>query len=54
VLENAKQAGCSEAWALTERTNLAAMAMYKSAGGEESLPDPTMFTFTLSSSIKSE
>ena len=47
VLENAKQAGCTEAWVLTERTNEAAMAMYKSAGGDETLPDPTMFTFKL-------
>ncbi len=47
ALENAKQAGCTEAWVLTERTNEAAMAMYKSAGGDETLPDPTMFTFKL-------
>ena len=47
ILEEAKQAGCSEVWVLTDRANLAAMAMYKSAGGEETLPDPTMFTFKL-------
>jgi aminoglycoside 6'-N-acetyltransferase I len=47
MLEEAKQAGCSEAWVLTDRANLPAMAMYRSAGGEESLPDPTMFTFRL-------
>ena len=47
ALENAKQAGCTDAWVLTERTNEAAMAMYKSAGGDETLPDPTMFTFKL-------
>ena len=47
VLEDARQAGCTEAWVLTERTNEAAMAMYKSAGGDESFPDPTMLTFKL-------
>ena len=47
ILQEAKQSGCSEAWVLTNRTNLPAMAMYKSAGGEETLPDQTMFTFRL-------
>jgi ribosomal protein S18 acetylase RimI-like enzyme len=47
LLENARQSGCREAWVLTERTNIPAMAMYRSAGGEEELPDPTMFTFHL-------
>jgi len=47
VLEEAKRSGCSEAWVLTDRTNLPAMAMYKMAGGEETLPGPTMFTFKL-------
>jgi aminoglycoside 6'-N-acetyltransferase I len=47
ILEEAKQAGCSEAWVLTDRANLAAMAMYKSSGGADTLPDPTMFTFKL-------
>lgn len=47
ILEEAKRSGCSEAWVLTDRANLPAMAMYKSAGGEETLPDPMMFTFRL-------
>ena len=47
ILEEAKRSGCSEAWVLTDRANLSAMAMYHSAGGEETLPDPTMFTFKL-------
>ena len=47
ILAEAKQSGCSEAWVLTDRTNVPAMAMYKSAGGEEILPDHTMFTFKL-------
>ena len=47
ILDIAGQSGCTEAWVLTDRTNLPAMAMYKSAGGEETLPDPTMFAFKL-------
>jgi ribosomal protein S18 acetylase RimI-like enzyme len=47
ILDGAKQSGCTEAWVLTDRANIAAMALYKSAGGVEELPDPTMFTFTL-------
>jgi aminoglycoside 6'-N-acetyltransferase I len=47
ILDEARLSGCSEAWVLTERDNLPAMAMYTSVGGEESLPDPTMFTFKL-------
>ena len=47
ILEEAKRSGCTEAWVLTDRTNLPAMRMYKSAGGEESLTDPTTFTFKL-------
>ena len=47
ILEAAKQAGCTEAWVLTERDNLPAMAMYKSTGGEETPPDSVMFTFKL-------
>jgi ribosomal protein S18 acetylase RimI-like enzyme len=47
ILQEARQSGCSEAWVLTDRTNLPAMAMYRSSGGEETLPDPTMFTFKL-------
>jgi ribosomal protein S18 acetylase RimI-like enzyme len=47
ILEDARQSGCTEAWVLTERDNMAAMAMYKSAGGVEESPDPTMLTFLL-------
>ncbi len=47
LLDNAKQSGCTEAWVLTDRSNTAAMAMYKATGGIETLPDPTMFTFML-------
>lgn len=47
ILEEAKRSGCTEAWVLTDRGNLPAMAMYKSAGGEETLPDSVMFTYRL-------
>ena len=47
TLEEAKRSGCSEAWVLTDRGNQAAMALYKSAGGIEDMPDSTMFTFEL-------
>ena len=47
ILEEANKSGCTEAWVLTDRANLPAMAMYKSSGGEETLPDSVMFTFKL-------
>jgi aminoglycoside 6'-N-acetyltransferase I len=47
TLEEAKRSGCTEAWVLTDRRNQAAMALYKSVGGIEEMPDPTMFTFEL-------
>jgi ribosomal protein S18 acetylase RimI-like enzyme len=47
MLESGQQAGCSEAWVLTEHSNDAAMALYRSLGGREEIPDPVMFTFKL-------
>lgn len=47
MLAEGKRSGCIEAWVLTERENVAAMALYKSTGGVEERPDPTMFTFNL-------
>lgn len=47
MLEHARQSGCTEAWVLTERDNMPAMVVCKSAGGVESSGDPTMFTFKL-------
>jgi ribosomal protein S18 acetylase RimI-like enzyme len=47
MLEEATQSGCREAWVLTERNNEAAMTLYKSADGGETLPDPAMFIFKL-------
>ena len=52
ILQEAKKSGCSEAWVLTDRTNLAAMAMYRSTGGIEETPDSTMFTYILLCDIK--
>lgn len=47
TLDTAKQAGCTEAWVLTEHGNTAAMALYKSVGGIEGEPDTVMFSFKL-------
>lgn len=47
ILAEAKRSGCTEAWVLTERENIPAIALYSAAGGMESSPDPVMFTFNL-------
>jgi ribosomal protein S18 acetylase RimI-like enzyme len=46
TLEDARAAGCREAWVLTDRTNHAAMRLYEAGGGEAS-EDHVMFTFRL-------
>jgi ribosomal protein S18 acetylase RimI-like enzyme len=46
TLDDARAAGCSEAWVLTDRTNRAAMQLYEAAGGDPS-EDHVMFTFRL-------
>ena len=46
ALEEARAAGCREAWVLTDRSNNAAMRLYESFGGEAS--HHVMFTFRLS------
>jgi ribosomal-protein-alanine N-acetyltransferase len=33
-------------WVLTERSNHAAMALYRAAGGSDDIPDVAMFTFS--------
>ena len=38
-------AGCSEAWVLTERSNAAAMRLYASVGGAEAPEEAVMFRF---------
>ena len=46
LLACARSLGCSEAWVLTEQDNVAARALYRSAGGQES-GRPVMVTFDL-------
>jgi ribosomal protein S18 acetylase RimI-like enzyme len=46
TLEEARAAGCSEAWVLTDRNNRAAMRLYEAGGGRAS-EDHVMFTFRL-------
>ena len=47
LLEVARNAGCRHAWVLTNRSNLAAMQLYASAGGNEVHEDTVMFSFLL-------
>jgi ribosomal protein S18 acetylase RimI-like enzyme len=47
ILDAARQAQCSEAWVLTDRSNVAAMRLYASAGGEEASGEHVMFNFPL-------
>jgi ribosomal protein S18 acetylase RimI-like enzyme len=47
LLEVARDAGCSEAWVLTERNNQPAMKLYQSSGGEQEQEEIVMFSFKL-------
>ena len=47
LLARGQELGCSVAWVLTERDNVAAMALYASAGGTEPGHDQVMFSFEL-------
>ena len=47
VLEVARNAGCSEAWVLTERNNQPARRLYKAAGSQEEQEEIVMFIFKL-------
>jgi aminoglycoside 6'-N-acetyltransferase I len=47
LLEVAWEAGCSEAWVLTERNNQPAMKLYKAVGGQEEQQETVMFSFKL-------
>ncbi len=47
LLHHGRRLGCGEAWVLTDRSNVAAMRLYASAGGREDSPDHVMFTFDL-------
>ena len=46
MLDEARAAGCHEAWVVTDRTNQAARRLYEASGGEASM-DHVMFTFRL-------
>ena len=50
LLEVARITGCVEAWVLTDRTNAAALRLYKSSGGIEAPGDQVMLTFRLEDS----
>jgi ribosomal-protein-alanine N-acetyltransferase len=41
----ARELGADCTWVLTERSNHAAMALYRAAGGIDDIPDVAMFTF---------
>ncbi len=41
----AKEVGADEVWVLTEASNLAAMGLYASTGGEADAPGTTIFTY---------
>ncbi|HET7034714.1 MAG TPA: GNAT family N-acetyltransferase [Thermomicrobiaceae bacterium] len=43
----AREVGADEVWVLTERTNQAAMALYRATGGQEDSPHTTMFTYAV-------
>lgn len=47
MLNEAHRLGCSEAWVLTNRSNLAAMRLYASCGGTKAPKDAVMFDFKL-------
>lgn len=50
LLGVARAIGCVEAWVLTDRTNEAALRLYKSSGGIEASGDQVMLTFRLQDS----
>jgi hypothetical protein len=45
TLDHARALDCVEAWVLTDRSNPAALALYRRLGGVESGTDLVMFTF---------
>ena len=49
LLERGRELGCTQAWVLTHRENVAAMRLYASGGGVEATPPPVMFEFELGS-----
>lgn len=47
LFEHGHGLGCWQAWVLTSRSNVAAMELYRSAGGVTDADDTTMFAFEL-------
>jgi aminoglycoside 6'-N-acetyltransferase I len=47
LLVAARELGCTEAWVLTDRSNLPAMRLYASLGGSERPYEQVMLTFRL-------
>ena len=47
LFDAARAAGCRQAWVLTDRANVAAMGLYRAAGGAEAPGDTVMFEFAL-------
>ncbi len=49
MFDLARELGCTEAWVLTNRANIAAMHLYQALGATEPDDDTVYFTFTLDS-----
>jgi GNAT superfamily N-acetyltransferase len=47
LFDAGRTAGCWQAWVLTERSNAAAMRLYRAAGGVEASEETVMFEFRL-------
>lgn len=47
MFEAGRVLGCHQAWVLTERSNTAAVSLYRGAGGSESGAEHVMFEFPL-------
>jgi ribosomal protein S18 acetylase RimI-like enzyme len=47
MLDRGRALGCREAWLLTERTNDAALRLYRAVGGAESRSDDVVVSFDL-------
>ena len=50
----AREAGCQEAWVLTERPNEAANGLYRSLGGVEPGDETVMYSFRLEASLNDD
>jgi aminoglycoside 6'-N-acetyltransferase I len=52
LLRAGRDAGCREAWVLTERSNPPAMRLYASLGGVQAPEDQVMFSFALMDNVE--